>query len=287
MVSLCLKSTNKLTLDKLEKIVDTTTIFNIYYSQKKFKIFHNLIIHYTGSHVDLFYNELSNLLCDFIIDNYEEKFIFSQLNYDFFYFSHDEKNGIFSSIKNILNTSTIHAEKKNLLRKNILDFIRYTHSFNIDGLINFRIYDYKNFLTNTLENEVHNYIVEKEYIEYINILRDYVQFQPSKIDTIHLIYTESEKLLLDSYKNLITTTDSKKYLSDISFSSNDFILNSIISLIPKKIIIHTSNPNDNFILFLKQVFENKYTICEKCDICKSYLKRTNNFFAKSWDFIIT
>ena len=54
----------------------------------------------------------------------------------------------------------------------------------------------------------------------------------------HLIYNDTAKILLDDLGNLITTTNQKKYLSDISFSTNDFILNSILSLMPKKITIY-------------------------------------------------
>lgn len=64
-----------------------------------------------------------------------------------------------------------------------------------------------------------------------------------------------------------------KYLSDITFSSNDYILNSLLTLLPKKIYIHlTDNYIDEFINTLELVFENRIHLCTDCNICKTYKK---------------
>ena len=66
---------------------------------------------------------------------------------------------------------------------------------------------------------------------------------------------------------------SRKYLSDISFSSNDYILNTLLNLIPKKIYIHTMNDTtDEFINTIKLIFEDRVSLCNDCSICKIYKK---------------
>ena len=56
--------------------------------------------------------------------------------------------------------------------------------------------------------------------------------------------------LLDENKNIIPLDNSiyqAKYLSDISFSNNDFILNTLLSVLPKKIYLHlVDNAIDEF-----------------------------------------
>jgi len=50
-------------------------------------------------------------------------------------------------------------------------------------------------------------------------------------------------------------------LSDISFSNNDYILNTLLSILPSKIIIHLQNNYiDEFINTLALIFENKVEI---------------------------
>ncbi len=67
-----------------------------------------------------------------------------------------------------------------------------------------------------------------------------------------------------------------KYLSDISFSSNDYCLNTLLNLLPSKLHIHlVDNFEDEFITTLKLIFENRVYICNDCDICRVY-RLTNN-----------
>ena len=69
----------------------------------------------------------------------------------------------------------------------------------------------------------------------------------------------------------------RKYLSDISFSSNDYTLNTLLTLIPKKIHIHLITPHiDEFITTLKAIFEDKIIICTDCNICNLYKKNQKN-----------
>ena len=102
----------------------------------------------------------------------------------------------------------------------------------------------------------------------------YISSQNSNIDVIHLIYSDENSILLDKNKNIIPFSEDllkTKYLSDISFSKNDYILNTLLNLLPKKIYIHIiHNYIDEFINTLSLIFENRVVICKDCDICELY-----------------
>lgn len=270
MISICLKSSDKISLNELENYLDYTTFPDIFYSQKKFKYFNNLIIHYTGKNEKSFYDIFSSLLSEFIINNFEKKFIRQQLSFDFFYFSKSEKQELLTHISKSLNSDINISQKLSILQNSIKDFFMNNSVCNLEGFINFRISDYKNFINLILEKEINNFVIKKEYSEYVNLLQEYINIQPSQTDIVHLIYSNTEKFLLDSSKNIISTTSNKKYLSDISFSANDFILNSLLSFLPNKIIIHLNTEKDNFINFLELIFKDRFTICTNCDICHNY-----------------
>ena len=271
MISICLKSSNKKSLNELEKYLDITSFPDIYYSQKKFKYFYNLIIHYTGNNIKDFYYVFSNLLSDFIVNIFEKKFIINQLAFDFFYFSKSEKQEILTYILKALNSEITVNKKLSILQNSVKDFFINTSSCNLEGFINFRISDYKNFINLILEKEINNFVIQKEYSEYVNLLKDYINIQPTQTDIIHLIYSDNEKFLLDNSKNIISTNDNQKYISDISFSTNDLILNSLLSSLPKKIILHLDTEKDNFITFLELIFKERLIICHNCNICHDYL----------------
>ena len=79
--------------------------------------------------------------------------------------------------------------------------------------------------------------------------------------------------MLDEEKNIVSVSENiynAKYLSDISFSSNDFALNALLTLLPEKIEIHLIDDEDEFINTLKLIFEGRVFICKECEICKTY-----------------
>ena len=160
----------------------------------------------------------------------------------------------------------------------MLKYILENKSIILDGFVNFRIPEYLDSLDYIVDFSVNKYIIEKEYTEFINLLKLYVDSKESDCNLVHLIYTNGESILLDEKKNIIPLSDNMfdaKYLSDITFSSNDYALNTLLTLIPKKIEIHLLSFEDEFINTLKLVFGTRISICTDCNICRTY-KVLNN-----------
>ena len=82
-----------------------------------------------------------------------------------------------------------------------------------------------------------------------------------------MVYNKSKAILLDENNNIIEDKSlelNAKYLSDISFSANDYAFNTILSLVPKKIYIHLIDEKcDEFINTLKLIFENRVVFCKE------------------------
>ena len=132
-----------------------------------------------------------------------------------------------------------------------------------------------------VDDSVNQFVIEKEYTEFISLLRIYVESRQPEYKMLHLIYNHGESILLDEEKNVVSVSDNiynAKYLSDISFSSNDYALNTLLNLLPKKIYIHLiNNYIDEFIQTLILIFENRIEICTDCDICNLYKNRKTSF----------
>ena len=78
---------------------------------------------------------------------------------------------------------------------------------------------------------------------------------------------------MDKEKNIVqldTNINNAKYLSDITFSSNDIALNTLLTLLPEKIEVHIIDKEDEFINTIKLIFENRVRICTDCNMCKTY-----------------
>lgn len=276
MKSYCIKTDNEEIIEYLLNKISKLDIPNIYYCNKSFKIYENVILHYKDNNIEQFNNLVAQLITEVIIKFYQEKILKRIINVNYFYFDEFERKIILENCdefikqeeEEITETVFIGVEGYILEHKNIV----------IEGVANFRINEYIKILDNIVDMAVNKYIIEKEYREFINLLKVYVNSTSSKTDMLHLIYTNGESILLDRDKNIIQVDynlSNAKYLSDITFSSNDIALNTLLSLLPKKIEVHLINGEDEFINTLKLIFENRVKICTSCNICKTYRALNN------------
>ena len=123
-------------------------------------------------------------------------------------------------------------------------------------------------------SDMNKFIIDREYTEFIDLLKCYISSKDYGTNIVHLIYQNQESILLDEFKKIIDLDDSilnSKYLSDITFSSNDYTLNTLLTLLPEKIYIHlVDGIQDEFINTLKLVFDDRVYLCNDCNICKIY-----------------
>lgn len=284
MKSICIKSNNKYIIDYLLKEFSEIDLDGIYISNHKFKIYENVILHYMGKDIRNFEDSICDILTKCIIFFYERKITKHIIYYNYFYFNDIEKQQILDNCMDSFNTDiTLYQEKYDSLYDALFCYIQEHHSLVLSGFINFRIKDYREILDYNTDICVSNFLIEREYYEFINILHLYVNSKESEFDSVHLIYVNKESILIDDDKNIISTDDhifNAKYLSDISFSSNDYCLNTLLNMLPKRLTIHlVDNYEDEFISTLKLIFENRVSVCNDCDICRVY-RLTNNVIAK-------
>ena len=276
MKSVCIKTNNSNLLNYLLNELDYIEIEPVYISSNEFKNYKNIIVHYRGNDDKNFIHEISCILSCLIIDELEEKFLKQIILKNYFYFNYNERKHILDMCYDIFTDdfNTYFDKKYNCLIYNFEDYLTTNKSIVLTGFINFRIKDYMIILENIVDEAVNTFIIEKEYLEFVSLLKMYISAQSCNCNVVHLIYNNENSILLDDNKNVINISDDifkAKYLSDITFSSNDYALNSLLTLIPKKIYIHLiDNVVDEFIHTIGLIFENRTEICTDCDICKIY-----------------
>lgn len=276
MKSLCIKTNNIKLLEYLLNELKYSNLKEVCFSTNKFKHYHNIIIHYLGNNPNEFYSKLSNILSFLVIDELEDSILEKIILQNYFYFNYDERKEILNYYYSILSDDYYEKfeSKFSSLYNSFLEYISENKSLVLNGFLNFRIQGYYKILNEIISESVNLYLMEKEYKEFISLLRFYINSQASNSNIVHLICNSNENILIDENKNIINIYDevfNAKYLSDITFSSNDYILNTLLNLLPKKIYIHLlDNSINEFITTLQLVFENRVELCADCDICKLY-----------------
>ena len=276
MKSICIKSNNSNLLDYLLNELNYIEIEPVYISSNKFKNYKNIIVHYRGNNNKKFIHEVSCILSCLILDELEEQFLKNIIHKNYFYFNFEEKKHILEICFDTFSSdfNTYFDKKYNCLINDFENYLTDNKSIVLTGFINFRIKDYMSIIEDVVDDAVNAFVIEKEYFEFVSLLKMYINSQSSNCELVHLIYNNENSILLDKNKKAINISDDifkAKYLSDITFSSNDYALNSLLTLLPKKIYIHLiDNVVDEFIHTLGLIFEDRVEICTDCSICRIY-----------------
>lgn len=274
--SLCIKTNNLNIINYLLIKLDNVSLDNIFVTKSKFKNYSNIIVHYKGYNLNIFLEAFSEILSSAILEFYEQNIIKHLINSSYFYFTDIDQFQILEICKKNLNSSDNDnlLLRKNAISNSIIEFFENNKSLILDGFVNFRLKNYIDILAGIVDSSVNKFVIDREYLEFIDLLKAYVNSKNSGLNIVHLIYNKQESTLLDEFKDIINMDNNvldTKFISDITFSSNDYALNTLLTLLPHKIYIHLVNSiEDEFINTLKLIFNDRIYICKDCDICKLY-----------------
>ena len=261
--SICIKTNNQNFLKNLLKSLDASNINNTIFTHHKFKKYNNIIIHYLNNDTDYFVGKISYLLSSSVIDIYENLILDKIILNNYFYFADFERDEILKICVEELKSQSI-VYRLQLIINSFYKYFLTNKSAIIEGFLPFRLSEYINFLNSIVDSSVNKFIIDNEYLEFINILKSYIKDKPIGANLLHLIYTKNSSTILDEDENIIEPEIeifNNKYISDITFSSNDYALNTLLTIVPKKLMIHTTDTDDEFIHTLQLIFENRVTIC--------------------------
>lgn len=224
---------------------------------------------------------ISELLADVIINNYEGKIIKKIIKSKYFYLNDKEKkhmNNLAAQMlieqdTGILQGGVYKATRKNLIMRSALDYLSLNSTIVIDGFVNFRLKSYMNEVEEIIDNAFEVFVTEREYKEFIKLLKYFVDIQESKLDIIHIKPTLDKKyILLDSDKEYVNNEyfdELKTEIIDEDINHDDILISTLITLAPKKLIIHDIErfKNKELIQTITSVFLDRVIICSGCDLC--------------------
>ncbi|WPX07922.1 putative sporulation protein YtxC [Anaerocellum danielii] len=217
---------------------------------------------------------VADAIANVIIEYTKEKFLFKLIKDHYYFLDEIEAKKIFQEsqkrINELTNAQSFSKVKFEIIKK-VLDFLDSNFEFNFEGFLTFRLKDYIKTIQNIVEDVTNKYLLEREYFQFINLLKYFTDIQESKIEHVDVIPTAKMYLILDREGNEIKD-EFYELLSKnfkLNLSKEDILLSRLISLSPQNIVFHkhqgTTIPED-IIEILYLVFDKKLQLCSSCKI---------------------
>jgi len=122
---------------------------------------------------------------------YEPSLLKKLININYFYFDNQEKNNILKLALNLISEDN-NIDFKNRKEKIYISTLKYiaeNKAMILDGFVNFRLTEYTKTLDYCIDLAVNKFLIEREYLEFIDLLKLYISSRESKESILHLIYS--------------------------------------------------------------------------------------------------
>ena len=231
----------------------------------------------------MIYLYISNILYNIVIEKYREKELFNFLTETYFFLKQEEILEVEEMIMKVLRSEENLKDEKmifciskiNSIIEKIKTCLEENEEINIKGFITFRMKELREDIEEIIDKVVEEYMVEKEYKEFIKLLKYFVDIQESKIEKINIYIHEGGGYeLKDGYGNDIFN-EFMKELSECKIDTEakieDIIISGLITNAPKQVIIHHKENclNAEFIETIVNVFGDRVFYCTGCTNCET------------------
>lgn len=231
---------------------------------------------------------IGNIIYNIVIERYKQKELYQFLSDNYFFLRQEELLEAEEIMRALNRNNTFKDEmllyftnKTNIIIESIVKCIEENSEINIDGFLTFRSKQFREDIEEIIDKVIERYIVEKEYNEFIKLLRYFVEIQENKLECINILVSEdgTYRVTDDNDKDMFETFKSELSVTEnIEANAEDIIISGLITFVPKKIIVHKieNSGSKEFFETIKNVFGERYSICSGCERCiKSSVKNVD------------
>jgi putative sporulation protein YtxC len=226
-------------------------------------------------------HQVSEIIAEYIVAKCEPQCVFKEIQRKYKYLSAEERKAVHDKATRFLNKCNnneslnllMNFGRKNRIARKIIKYLETNNRLLIDGFIKFCLSDYLNEIRFAVELAVEEYQDEKEYNEFIKLLRYFVDSQTPKVLEVNLMMGDNGVFhLWDKNGHKIEEKYMNYYLEDMvanQINLDDVLISILITIAPRKIILHnvSSDKSSKPVEMIRNVFQGKIENCSGCTRC--------------------
>lgn len=233
------------------------------------------------NHIDLYWHAICKAIALHFIIEHEERTIERIIRKDYAYDVDEDVFAIKKYCQHVMDDDQVDqlmdrntgyrnivVPRAEVLSSAIESFLSEKHQCHMDlaGFVRFRAGEYKKELYEIIEHAIDEFIMEKQYQDFISLLKYFVYVQEVKIPLAHLVHNgDYDFTLLDQQLQPIETSMSEGVVLEMlerDLGYEDMIVSTLIHVSPARIKIHTKEKDMQVIRTILQIYEGRAELCE-------------------------
>jgi len=226
---------------------------------------------------ELFSKILAENLAIFIMEEQASHYLEEIVGQSYFYFPrHERREILLLAVKHYESERTKEPGEQLFgeVREALEVYLARRQYLNLHGFILFRLRTWLEFLRRNVDRAVDDFLWEKEYQEFIELLKYFMALQEPKIKLVHVTLDKlGFVLLLDQHFKPVEQCrqDIQWGVCDSAADVENQLVSMLISAAPLRVVLHKQiyNLYPKAAETLKHVFESRVTFCRRCKLCLS------------------
>jgi len=220
--------------------------------------------------------EVSRALARHIVANLEPELLAALIRRHYGQFDASERAEILSSARS-------DAPRRGLvdrLARRIGAYLLAQRTVHLDGFVTFRLKDYTASLEREVDAAVDEFMLDREYREFVRLLHYFVEVQPPKLVEVHVLLQGDGRFEMrdESMQPLPDDVAAEFRLESQGSEINleDVLVSSLITVAPAQVTVHGDDRAQEMpsVRTARQVFGARLHYCSGCTACEG-LRQAN------------
>ncbi|MBM7866184.1 putative sporulation protein YtxC [Heliobacterium gestii] len=227
----------------------------------------------------------ARVLMEWILEVWERDLIMKRLRSDHPHFNEQERRVIGEKAAHIMKRKEEVSKEYIMYRigrnqrilERLVEVLVDYGRIHVDGFLRFRLKDYLHSVSDAVDTAVDEYMMEKEYNEFIRLLRYFLEIQESRVQVVHVFLRPGGFQLLDDggnpVNNEVVDGFNRDYLEHEEISFEDLLISALVTVAPVQVVLHSREemPVSETLSTIQAVFGDRLHRCPGCERCQAFV----------------
>ncbi|MDI6871976.1 MAG: putative sporulation protein YtxC [Bacillota bacterium] len=231
-----------------------------------------------GNPLEVFRYYVARALADLIVNEVTQQTLPKILHRNYSQFGEEDQDDILARARSLLEASTDpdgrglvrQINRRNQILFRLLEFLDLHDELVVEGFLRFRLKEYFRELVEIIDRAVEAFMADREYREFVRLLRYFVELQEPRQEEVHVIVRPEGLYRLLDREDRVVEND---YLEgpvvkmvQEEINQDDLLLSALITLAPRRIVLHLDS-SSRVAETIRSVFGERAEMCPGCRRC--------------------
>ncbi len=218
---------------------------------------------------------VANGLSHIIVDEYERLLVVRLIDDNYAYLSTMDreilKRKAMSKLAGLDGSSGIgrSSQRKSRVWAKLAEYLELEDQIVLEGFITFRLKEYLGDLFDAVEETVEDYLTEREYREFLRLLRHFMSRQKESSYQVNILRDDNRYQVLDEKMKPVSGEVGRfldKPPRGIDLGVDDLIVSAVVTLAPEMVVWHGKVDDSPCHDLIRDLFEGRLSVCPGCSL---------------------